>query len=109
VGANLYELSKGMTGYALGVAAKVNDSSLLALDIGMDNHARGLVAKPGIGVRAGSLALTYAYGMQANRDGDAPITAGNTLGIGFDLSPTARVQGYYNHFSTYYFGAILSF
>ena len=104
-GLTLYELSKGVTGFGFGLSTHVNNYSILAIDLSTDNHGRGLTIKPGLGVRAGSLNLTYAYGMQVDKTAVAGITVGNTLGLGYEFSPTFKLIGYYNHFATYFLAA----
>lgn len=107
VGAMLYGLSEGVTAAGAGIAAHINTYSLFAFDVSADRHGRGLTVKPGLGVRAGSLNLTYAYGMQVDKSALSGITPGNTIGLGYDFTPQFRVIGYYNHFATYYMGATI--
>lgn len=107
VAATAYELSKGMTAMGAGLAAHINPFSTFALDASVDRHGRGLTVKPGLGVRAGPLNLTYAYGMQVDKSAPAGITAGNTLGLGYEFSRRFRVIGYYNHYATYYLGGTI--
>lgn len=109
LGLNLYELDKGMTGAAAGVSAKLNSSSVLSIDAGADNRGRGLTVKPGIGVTAGALSLTYAYGMQVDREVRSNIAPGNTIGVGLQATDTVHVVGYYNHFELYSLSVKLRF
>ena len=109
LGLNLYGLSKGVTAGAVGFAANVNPFSLVSLDVSTNNQGRGLTFKPGIGVRASSFNLAYSYGMQLDKSADSGITAGNTIGLGYEFNPTFRLQGYYNSFVPYYLGATVSF
>jgi hypothetical protein len=105
IGTKLYGLSQGVTAGGVGIAAQISSHSVLALDMSADNHGRGMTFKPGIGVRAANLNLSYAYGMQLDKSAMSGITPGNTLGLGYDFTPKFRVMGFYNHFATYFFSA----
>ncbi len=106
-GVTLYDLSLGMRAVGAGFATHINSVSVLGVDVSTDNHGRGMTVKPGIGVHAGNLNLTYGYGMQVDKTAISGITPGNTIGLGYDFTTTFRMIGYYNHFSTYFLGATI--
>lgn len=104
-GFTAYNLDQGVTALGAGISAHVNSVSVLSLDASTDNHGQGLTVKPGIGVHAGAMNLTYAYGMQANKNGTSGISTGNTIGLGYCFNPQFSLLGYYNQFSTFFLGA----
>lgn len=108
-GLNLYEVDQGMTSVGLGVAADINAFSTITLDSSVDRRGRGLTLKPGIGVRAAGVHLAYSYGMQVDKTAVSGITAGNTIGLGYQFNPTFRIDGYYNQVVPYFLGATISF
>jgi hypothetical protein len=109
VGLNLYDLSAGMTAVGTGVAADVNRFSTLTLDASTDRHGRGLTLKPGLGVRAAGVHIAYSYGMQVDKSAASGITAGNTLGLGYEFNGNFRIDGYYNQVVPYFLGVTASF
>jgi hypothetical protein len=109
VGLNFYDLSQGVTAAAIGVAAELNPYSVVTLDASTDRRGRGLTLKPGIGVRAAGVHLAYSFGMQVDQSAESGITAGNTLGLGYEFNSTFRIDGYYNQVVPYFLGATVSF
>lgn len=109
VGFMLYNLSQGVTAGSLGFAGDVNRFSTVTLDASTDNRGQGLTFKPGIGVRADHVHLAYSYGMQVDKNATSGITAGNTLGLGYEFNPSFRITGYYNQVVPYFLGATVSF
>jgi hypothetical protein len=109
VGLNLYDLSAGMTAVGLAGAVDINRFSTLTFDASTDRHGRGLTLKPGIGVRAAGVHLAYSYGMQVDKSAESGITAGNTLGLGYEFNSTFRIDGYYNQVVPYFLGVTASF
>lgn len=109
IGAQAYDLSRGVSAFGAGVATHINSFSLLAVDVSTNNRGRGLTLKPGLGVRAAAFHITYGYGMQAEEDRGVAtgISVGNTLGVGYEFSPQFRMLGSYNQFSTYFLGATI--
>lgn len=109
VGFNLYDLAQGVSAASLGIAAEVNPFSVLTLDASTDRSGRGLTVKPGIGVRAAGIHVAYSYGMQVDKSALSGITAGNTLGLGYEFNNYFRIDGYYNQVVPYFLGVTASF
>jgi hypothetical protein len=109
VGLNFYDLSVGVTAASVGLAAEVNPFSVLTLDASTNRSGRGLTLKPGIGVRAAGVHLAYSYGMQVDKSAASGITAGNTLGLGYEFNGNFRIDGYYNQVVPYFLGVTASF
>jgi hypothetical protein len=109
VGLNVYDLSKGVSAVALGMAADINRFASLTLEGSTNNRGQGLTLKPGIGVRAAHVHIAYSYGMQVDHSATSGITAGNTLGLGYEFNQSFRLDAYYNHVVPYFLGATVSF
>ncbi len=110
IGVNLYDVAHSITSYGLGLSAEVNQFATLSIDGSINSSGEGMTVKPAIGVLAGSLQVSYGYGMKTHDSNHtSAISAGNTLGLGFQATEKFQLQFQYNHVALYFLGATVRF
>lgn len=105
-----FGIGQGIEAVGAGVSGDVNQYSTLGVDASTAGSGGALTVKPSIAILASPFMITYGYGVRfGDVNASAGIPKGNTLGVGFQLSQSLRIQGSYNQHSLYYLSAAISF
>lgn len=105
-----YGIGQGIEAVGAGVSGDVNQYSTMGVDVSTAGNGGALTVKPSIAIIASPFMITYGYGVRfGDENASAGIPKGNTLGLGFQLSQSLRIQGSYNQHSLYYLSAAISF
>jgi hypothetical protein len=104
IGAEIFNAFDGVSGFGAGLATNLSSDVTFAVDASTNQDVKGLVVKPAIGVDLKVVQFTYGYGIHVDKNATSFIPEGHALGLGFKLSQSAYLTGYYNQLNKYWLG-----
>ncbi len=109
IGATGYHLfgNNGTKYYGFGMSSPLNPSSTISLDAAMDEHGKGTMIEPALGISIQQIQLMVGYGISTEDNYKVGIRDGAQAGFGLKLGPQAHIEAYYNHLAKYYLALTL--
>jgi hypothetical protein len=104
IGAEIFDIFNGVSGFGAGLASNVSDYAILDLDASVDQNFKGLTLKPSLEVDLKIFQIAYGYGIWVDHASTSRIRVGNAVGLGFRITDGAYLQAYYNQIALYYLG-----